>query len=254
MNPSPLKQEASSTSNPEIKRAKRGLTAAVIAAMGVGALAGCAPAGEKPPTAVESVAPSPEASETPEAEFTVAELPTLEELQVSSEQSDEDIAKGIVNIYSEWNNAGGNKTMFEQSVEGDNGYLGLSEYSVKVAEASAPVFAEALYGDDISDPEIASSIENRISHNAEILHRNYQTYGPQNEASFYLKLDLQSLNNVTENADGTTTYEVTLISDANNDENIVEGNNDDYSFNTSFIVDKSTPVVHLTKAADFTLW
>jgi hypothetical protein len=143
--------------------------------------------------------------------------------------------------------------MFEQSAEGDNGYLSLSEYSARVAEASAPVFVEALYGDNTSDPEIQSSINNRIAYNAQILGSNYQTYGAQNEEAFYLNIELQALNNIVDNGDGTTTYEVTLITDANNDKNIVEGNNDNYSFNTSFVVDKSTPIVHLTKAADFTL-
>lgn len=187
-----------------------------------------------------------------ERAFEVIGLPTLEELQVQSDQGDIEIAQGFTTIYSDWGMAGANKEMANDlRIKNGNEYLSLIEYTTKVAEASEPVFSEAAYGDLVNDPAVQESIKFKKELHRQILEVNYQTYGSQNTEPYSQKIAFISLDSVTENSDGTVTYISTVETDSNSNENIVEGTNDGHQMTATYIVDKSEPVAHLTAPAIF---
>ncbi len=212
-----------------------------------------APAPAAPAEPGEPAEPNGEVAEQPAQNgLEVAGLPTVSELEVSSELPDAEVAEGFVSLFSEWGMAGANEEMRDLSYEGDYPNLSLSEYGELVAETSAPVFAAAAYGDYINDPAIQESISEQIDYNAVIIQGHIQTYGQQSDETFYQYVNFVSLDSVTENADGTVTYVSTVEQDSNRSQNIIEGDNDGYLMNATFTVDKSTPIAHLAKAAEFT--
>lgn len=210
------------------------------------------------PAATSEVQPTTEPDDTEidtdaETEFEVFGLPSLESLQVSSSQSDEEIARGLISIIDQWQMSGANKEMFDQSLQSDNVYLSLDEYSAKVAETSADVYATALYGEDYATNEgFVESVEQFTRLNETLLVTNYQTYGDQNQAPYMIELSLDKLNGVVENPDGTFTYSLSLVERDNTSLNIVEGDVDSENRTSHMLtVDKSGSTVHLTTKPTF---
>jgi hypothetical protein len=191
------------------------------------------PFGEEPVAPVEN-------ETTPEepAGFEVFGLPTVAELEVNAEQTDEEIAQDLISVISQWGMTGANREMMEYQTEGDNGYLGLSEFVAKVGEQVNPVFEEALYGENVSNPEFQEAISQDQKQHAEILAANYQTYGTQNEEPYFQKLNFTRLDGAYPNDDGSTTLFIGVVREDNGDENIVAGSGNGYEMEATLVINK----------------
>lgn len=200
----------------------------------------------------ETSEPTNNEIDTPsETTFEVIGLPSVEELQVKSNLSDQEIASGFLNIISEQDMAGANKEMNDLQYEGDNQFLDQTQYSEKIAESASPIFAEALYGDNQNNPEIQAAIAESIKDNANVLEVHFSTYGSQNTEQYKQELQLISLDSVVENDDGTITYTATVQQNSNESETIIQGSNNGYLMEMEITVDKSGDIAHLTKPAIF---
>lgn len=222
--------------------------AGLIVAVGA-VFAGVSSADNEPPKSdpvaeapVDSSAPvAPVETETPVEEpagFEVVGLPTVAEIEISAEQTDEEIAQNLISVISQWGMTGANRDMLDYQVEGDNGYLGLSEFVAKVGEKVNPVFEEALYGANASNPEFQEAIALQEQSHAEIITANYQTYGTQNEAPYYQKQVFTGLDGAYPNDDGSTTLFIGVMREDNGDQNIVAGSGNGYEMEATLVIDE----------------
>ena len=170
--------------------------------------------------------------------FEVVGLPSVSELEISAEQSNEDIAKDLISVDSQWITAGANKEMYELQFEGDNGYLTLPEYITKVADASDPIFEKVMYGENATDPAFQASIEKAETQHKQVLEAHYGTYGAQYQAPYVQADKFLSLDSVTENADGTTTFVIESVREDNRDLNIVEGSGNGIITESTYVTAK----------------
>lgn len=209
-----------------------------------------APADPSEPAApIETEAPVEEAPG-----FEVFGLPTVAEIEISANQTDEQIAENLISVISQWGMTGANREMMVYQTEGnngDNGYLSLSEFLTKVGEQVNPVFEEALYGENASNPEFQEAIALQEKTHAEILGANYQTYGSQNAAPYYQKLNFDDLDGAFPNDDGTTTLLIGVHREDNGDENIVAGSANGYEMEATLIYEVVDGKVKLAKPPTF---
>jgi hypothetical protein len=183
--------------------------------------------------------------------FEVVGLPSVSELEISAEQSDEEIAQDIVSIVSDWGMSGANSEMNDLQYEGDNSYLSLPEYVNKISEASDPVYAEVLYGENATNPVFQESIELQENRHNQILTAHFQTYGNQNSAPYFSKQNFESLVSATENTDGTKTLVVDMVREDNGDENIVDGSGNGYETEATFVTAAVDGKIKLVQPATF---
>jgi len=182
------------------------------------------PFGEEPanPVDPETPAEEPASPETP-AGFEVAGLPTVAELEIAPGQSDEQVAESLVKLSSDWSMSGANKEMYDLQFEGDNGYLSLEEYVTKITDATDPIYVQAIYGENATNPQFADAIALQKEQHRQILMAHFQTYGTQNVAPYQQKENFSQLQEAVKHEDGTTTMFVTMIREDNGADNIVEG-------------------------------
>jgi len=230
-----------------------GATAAGLLVAG-GAFFGISAANDTPKS--EPVAEAPvDSSEPVETEapaetpvgFEVAGLPSVAEIEISAEQTNEEIAEDLVNAFSDWSMVGANREMYDLQFEGDNGYLGLSEYVAKVAEVSDPVYEEALFGEKVSDPLFQEVIDFKELQHNQVLMAHYQTYGTQNEAPYFSIEKFVSLQNVVEGDDGTITMYVDTVREDNGDKNIVDGTGTGNHTRANYVISKVDGVVKIVE-------
>jgi len=182
------------------------------------------PFGEEPANPVDPEV-SPEEPATPEtpATFEVAGLPTLAELEINPNQSDEQVAQSLVKLSSDWSMAGASKEMYDLQFAPDNEYLSLEDYVTKITDATDPIYVQAIYGENATNPQFADAIALQKEQHRQVLMAHFQTYGNQNTAPYYQKENFSQLQEAIKNGDGTTTMFVTMIREDNGADNIVEG-------------------------------
>jgi len=193
------------------------------------------PFGEEPANPVDPEVSGEEPEVEAPATFEVAGLPTLTELEITPGQTDEQVAQAIVQLDSDWAMAGANKEMYDLQFEGDNGFLTLEEYATKIAEASDPVYIQALYGDKATDPQYQDVIEIQKKQHFQTLMAHFQTYGNQNTAPYYQKENFSQLQEAIKHEDGTTTMFVTSIREDNGADNIVNGSGNGFITRATYI-------------------
>lgn len=232
-----------------------GLAGVAILAGGLFGITALTQAPKSEPVATAPAEPNPEVTTPTEVEpagFEVVGLPTVSELEISAEQTDEAIAQNIVAVFSSWGMAGANEDMEKLRGEGDNGYLSLPEYIDKISGEINPVYAEAVYGTNATSPEFSEAIGINTSQNKEILTAHFQTYGNQNLAPYHQNLNFVSMDNVVVNGDGTKTISVTVEREDNGDANIVDGTGNGYRMEGTFIINDTNGTIHLSQPASFT--
>ncbi|TFD14186.1 hypothetical protein E3T26_08665 [Cryobacterium sp. TMT1-21] len=183
--------------------------------------------------------------------FEVFGMPTVAEIEISSEQTDEEIAQDLISVISQWGMTGANRDMLDYQTEGDNGLLGLSEFVAKVGEEVNPVFEEALYGVNASNPEFQEAIALQEQSHAEIITANYQTYGTQNKAPYYQKLVFTRLDGAYPNDDGSTTLFIGVMREDNGDQNIVAGSGNGYEMEATLVINKIDGKVKIVQPPTF---
>ena len=222
-----------------------------FAALATGTLAivlltGCTTGSE--PLVAET--PQPVASIAPAA-FKVFGLPTVAELEISAEQTNEEIAQDLVEAFSDWSMSGASREMYDLQFEGENGYLGLSEYVAKVMDQSDPVFEEALFGSNASNPQFQESIEFAELRHSQVLKAHYQTYGTQNLAPYVTAEEFVSLQNVVERDDGTITMYIDTVVTDNGDKNIVDGTSTGKHIRANYVIRKVDGVVKIVEPPSY---
>jgi len=153
--------------------------------------------------------------------FEVFDLPTVAEVEISADQSEEAIAEDVFSTMSQWWMTGATKEMSDYSLEGDNVLLSTTEFATKVSETVDPVFEEALFGENASNPDFQQAIELQKTIHNQVLVSNYASYGANSEAPYYKKLVFTGLDSYINNEDGTTTLYVNVIQEDNADQNVV---------------------------------
>jgi len=183
------------------------------------------PFGEEPANPVDPEVTPGETETEPEtpAAFEVAGLPTLAELEINPSQSDEQVAQSLVKLSSDWSMAGANKEMYDLQFAPDNEYLSLEDYVTKITDATDPIYVQAIYGENATNPQFADAIALQKEQHRQVLMAHFQTYGNQNTAPYYQKENFSQLQEAIKNGDGTTTMFVTMIREDNGADNIVEG-------------------------------
>lgn len=134
--------------------------AATSIAIGSLSLAACAesePRVVEPTPSSEVSQPNPETTQ-PSRESAFSGIPSVEELEISSELSPEQVGEEVVNLLSDWVSAGANIENVDLRYEGDNPELTQDEFVQKIVDSAAPVFAEALYGQDWQNPVFSENI------------------------------------------------------------------------------------------------
>jgi hypothetical protein len=138
--------------------------------------------------------------------------------------------------------------MYDLQFEGDNAYLGLSEYVEKVTEVIDPVFEEALFGDNVTNPLFKEAIEFKRLQHKQLLSAHYQTYGNQNETQYISTQKFVSLENVIEREDGTVAMIIDTVREDNGDKNIVDGTGTGNHTQANYIFSKEGGVVKIVVA------
>jgi len=153
--------------------------------------------------------------------FEVYDLPTVAEIEINAEQSEEEVAEDVISTISQWWNTGATKEMSDAALEGDNVLLSTTEYATKVSETVDPVFAEALFGENASNPDFQEAITlQETIHNATLV-SNYVSYGANSETPYFKKIVFTGLDSYINNEDGSTTLYVNVIQEDNADRNVV---------------------------------
>jgi len=181
------------------------------------------PFGEEPANPVDPEVSGEEPEVEAPAAFEVAGLPTLAELEIAPGQTDNQVAESLVKLSSDWSMAGANKEMYDLQFEGDNGYLSLEDYVTKITDATDPIYVQAIYGENATNPQFADAIALQKEQHRQVLMAHFQTYGNQNTAPYYQKENFSQLQEAIKHEDGTTTMFVTMIREDNGADNIVEG-------------------------------
>jgi hypothetical protein len=179
-------------------------------------------------------------------------VPSVESLEIPAGQSPEATAEAISNLFSNWGMAGANRETYEAQFSGDNVYLSLDEYVDAVVDANSVAFGQAIYGENYVRPEFQESIAGREQYNRSVLRVHYQTYGPQNNETYFQYYVFQSATFIN-NPDGTVTYSVTGVSDDNggSDTNIVVGSTDGHVSIIEFTVHTVDGRIKLTQPPVF---
>jgi hypothetical protein len=209
--------------------------------------------GEEPANPVDpEVTPEEPEVEAP-AGFEVAGLPTLSELEIAPGQSDEQVAQSLVKLSSDWSMAGANKEMYDLQFEGDNGYLSLEDYVTKITDATDPIYVQAIYGDNATNPLFADAIALQKEQHRQVLMAHFQTYGNQNTAPYYQKENFSQLQEAIKHEDGTTTMFVTMIREDNGADNIVEGSGNGSVTRATYITGELNGKIKLVQPAAYVL-
>jgi hypothetical protein len=184
------------------------------------------PFGEMPanPIPVETPPADPETDQTDPDSFEVYGLPSLAELEINANQSDEQIAENIVAVQNAWAASGANEEMYNLQYENGNDFLTQTEYIKKITDASDPIFIEALYGDKANDETFRKRIETQKEIHAAYILAHFQTYGAQSNVPFEQTEEFLDVN-VVDSGDGTKTMHVRTELKDNADQNIVEPSN-----------------------------
>jgi hypothetical protein len=173
-------------------------------------------------------------------------LPTVAELEISTEQSDEEIAQALVKTFSDWTMSGATREMYDKQFEPPNDYLSLDDYVDKVAEAYDQVYIEAIFGENETDPAFQEIIEFKKSQHRQLLMGHYQTYGTQNEQPYRSIQKFVSLDNVAVLEDGTVSLGVTTEREDNGDKNIVDGTGTGTRTSVDYVFDKNLNPVKIS--------
>jgi hypothetical protein len=184
------------------------------------------PFGEMPanPIPVETPPADPETEQTNPDSFEVYGLPSLAELEINADQSDEQIAENIVAVQNAWAASGANEEMYNLQYENGNDFLTQTEYIKKITDASDPIFIEALYGEKANDESFRERIEIQKEIHAAYILAHFQTYGAQSNVPFEQTEEFLDVN-VVDPGDGTKTMHIRTELKDNADQNIVEPSN-----------------------------
>lgn len=196
-------------------RARDRVGIATVIALGSLALAACA--GPTPPVtdptvpeAVEVIQDSSDSATNPE----FSGLPTLDSLQISADLDAQGVAARFTEILGLWNRAGANQENFDLQYEGDDVYLSQPEYLQLIVDATEPVFAEALYGDNWQDPKFSEAIARSSAVQYPTLGAYFTTQGPDFKAPYERRLSLVDVSEVVE--DATTLSMEVVVEDSDN--------------------------------------
>ena len=211
------------------------------------------PFGEEPANPVDpEVTPEEPEAEAP-AGFEVAGLPSLAELEINPGQSDEQVAQSLVKLSSDWSMAGANKEMYDLQYAPDNEYLSLEDYVTKITDATDPIYVQAIYGDNATNPLFADAIALQKEQHRQVLMAHFQTYGNQNTAPYYQKENFSQLQEAVKHEDGTTTMFVTMIREDNGADNIVEGSGNGSVTRATYITGEVNGKIKLVQPAAYVL-
>ena len=209
--------------------------------------------GEEPANPVDpEVTPEEPEAEAP-AGFEVAGLPSLAELEINPGQSDEQVAQSLVKLNSDWSMAGANKEMYDLQYAPDNEYLSLEDYVTKITDATDPIYVQAIYGDNATNPLFADAIALQKEQHRQVLMAHFQTYGNQNTAPYYQKENFSQLQEAVKKEDGTTTMFVTMIREDNGADNIVEGSGNGSITRATYITGEVNGKIKLVQPAAYVL-
>jgi len=211
------------------------------------------PFGEEPANPTDPEVTPGDGETEPEAptSFEVAGLPTLAELEIAPGQTDEQIAQALVQLGSDWAMAGANKEMYDLQFEDGNIELSLEDYAAKIAEASDPIYAEAIYGDKMNDPLYQDAIAVQKKQHFQTLMAHFQTYGTQNTAPYYQKENFSQLQEAIKHEDGTTTMFVTMIREDNGADNIVNGSANGFITRATYVTGEVDGKIKLVQPPAF---
>lgn len=265
--------ERTTTAEPERRKGWKKMVAvgaAVLAALGIGAgvLASQTSAEPQPTTSSEPApGPSEEApggtgdvidpneTEAPEIEpaispITGAELPTIESLEISAEQSNEAIAQDVIDLYSAWGMAGVTSETIASQYEGDNSYLSTTDYAQRVAVEYGAIYGQALYGEDYLSSNTAERYNFNVDINAEIINLNlYGTSADRYEQAVVMT----GVESILTNPDGTTTYLVNVEVTNNSTEISWIDDKPTATGTLQFTTEHSSNAIHLVGAETSTL-
>jgi len=234
-------------------RVMRAATSAAFL-VGVVLLGGCAtvePGEEGYVDEAMETTSAPSAAAPTISEVFAATGPSVEDLRVASSGSEDEIVAGIVRVLSEWGMAGANEQLYDLQFEGEYLYMSLPEYSAEIAKQTARPFEAALY-DGAESPEIAAAITEQLARVAEIAEAHFQTYGDQNEERYQQRVELLSVDSVTDNFDGTFTYQASVVETNNSTSNLVVDGDLTHEMYLYATVDISGDYAYLTKPLIYT--
>lgn len=200
------------------RRAGLPLKLAVLLSAGSAALSGCAAQGPEltpPPTTVETVAPTPEASAAPEQEI------TTEAFEIPGNLSPEDAVTVFVNQrLSAWFMAGAT----QETIDGYYAAGGSSDFMRSVAEDNAAVIADALFVPDWrGNDELAHYVDFEADKNATMLELWFltrQSGKPIDREPFERTIDIDSIDSAVVDGDSVA-LSVSATERDNRDQNSV---------------------------------
>ena len=208
------------------KLSKRIIAGTLAVSAGAFALAGCATeevgaAPSRTSTTSETIAPTPEQTESPEL--------TVEQLEIPAGLSAEEVGELIVgDRFTEWLNAGANDTLLDRYKQ-DEEHASWDEFLPYIAQENKNYFADALYISGWEDnPQLVQYVNGSIEGNTQILRAyvatawNQDTY-PENVEPYRQWLEVQSVVELpNDTQDNTRTIEISYKSEDNTDKNVIE--------------------------------
>ena len=223
------------------------LAGALIAVAFLGGCAGNAGSSPTQSNQVNEATPN-EATPTEATEpaaFEGVGLPSVAEIEIGAEQTELEIAQNLVATFSDWKMSGANREMFDAQFEGDNIYLGTSEYVSLVTDTLDPIYEEALFGENATNPLFQDAIEFKRLQHDQLLTAHYQTYGSQNEAPYMETQIFLSLESAIEREDGTVAMIINTVREDNGDKNIADGTGTGHRVQAHYTVSKEGGVVKI---------
>jgi len=207
------------------------------------------PFGEMPanPIPVETPPAETETEPTTPADFEVFGLPTLSELEISADQTDEEIAQDLVKLQSDWMSSGANAEMYELSYVDGNDFLTTTEYVKKITDITDPIFIEALYGANAANETFKEQINKQKEEHAQVLEDHFLTYGNQNEERFEQTDTFIDVDTI-DTDDGTKTMHIRTERSNNADKNIAEPGNDAGNYRTTYVVAEVDGTIKIVEA------
>lgn len=191
-------------------RARARLGLATLIVLGSLTLMACAA-----PSVQQSDAPDSESGEAgpaspeTEPELGFSGIPSVEELRMDAALDAQGLAAAFNDLISDWISAGANSGNVTLRSEGEFDYLSQPDYLQRIVDAATPIFAEALFGKNWSDPKFAASIEQLADNQFRTLGAYFTTQGSDFPRPYAREERLVDVRDVVEDATSKS-MEVTI--------------------------------------------